>query len=87
VFLNKSQTAIQAILPDVPRAEIQQAIEGAGSQLFNGLSKPVAAEVLAAIVDAMSKTYILVIVAGALVVVLSLGMKRERLFLAPGAAA
>jgi hypothetical protein len=44
-------------------------------------------EVLAAIVTSMSKTYILVITAGALTVLLSLVMKRERLFMAASAAA
>jgi len=39
-------------------------------------------EVLKAIATTMSKTYILVITAGALASVLSLGMKRERLFIA-----
>jgi hypothetical protein len=87
VFLNKSQTTIQALLPDVPTQEIQQAIAGAGSQFFNNLTGPVREEVLQAIVSAMSKTYILVITAGALVIVLSLFMKRERLFMAAGGAA
>lgn len=87
VFLNKSQAGIQAILPDVPTAEIQQTIAGAGSQFFDNLSGTVRQEVLAAIISAMSKTYILVITAGSLVVVLSLFMKRERLFLAAGGAA
>jgi hypothetical protein len=35
----------------------------------------------------MSKTYILVITAGSLVIVLSMFMKRERLFMAAGGAA
>lgn len=87
VFLNKSQTSLEAILPGVPTAEIQQAIAGAGSQFFNDLSGPVRDQVLKAIVAAMSKTYILVITAGALVTVLSLAMKRERLFVAAGGAA
>lgn len=87
VFLNKSQDSISAILPNVPTAEIQQAISGAGSDFVKSLSADVRAEVLEAIVDAMSKTYILVITAGALAAVLSLAMKRERLFIAAGGAA
>jgi MFS family permease len=87
VFLNKSQSGIQAILPGVPTAEIQQAIAGAGSQFFYNLSGTVRQEVLAAIISAMSKTYILVITAGSLVIVLSMFMKRERLFMAAGGAA
>lgn len=87
VFLNQSQTGIQKILPGVPVAEIQAAIAGAGSQFVASLSEGVKLEVLKAIVSAMSKTYILVITAGSLVVVLSALMKRERLFMAAGGAA
>ena len=87
VFLNQSQTKIQELLPNVPKEQIQQAITGVGSQFFNELSGTVREEVLRAIVTAMSKTYILVITAGALVIVLSLFMKRERLFMAAGGAA
>jgi MFS family permease len=86
VFLNQSQTGIQKILPGVPVAEIQAAIAGAGSQFVASLSEGVKLEVLKAIVSAMSKTYILVITAGSLVVVLSALMKRERLFMAAGGA-
>jgi MFS family permease len=87
VFLNQAQAGIQKILPGVPVAEIQAAIAGAGSQFVASLSEGVKLEVLKAIVSAMSKTYILVITAGSLVVVLSAFLKRERLFMAAGGAA
>lgn len=84
VFLNESQTSISKILPGVPLSQIQAAIAGAGSQFVDNLSAQIKLEVLKAIVDAMGQTYILVITAGALAAVLSLGMKREKLFIAPG---
>ncbi|EHK98769.1 putative HC-toxin efflux carrier TOXA [Glarea lozoyensis 74030] len=84
IFLNGAQDNIAKVLPDVPTATIQAAIAGAGSEFVKGLSDKLKREVLVAIVDAMSKTYILVLTAGALVLVLSLGMKREKLFLAAG---
>lgn len=87
VFLNKSQTSIEKILPGVPTEEIQAAIAGAGSKFVQSLSDSVRHDVLVAIVDAMSQTYILVITAGALVTVLSFAMKREKLFMAAGGAA
>ncbi|KAH8781746.1 major facilitator superfamily domain-containing protein [Hyaloscypha sp. PMI_1271] len=87
VFLNQSQTGIEKILPGVPVAEIQAAIAGAGSQFVASLSEGVKLEVLKAIVSAMSKTYILIITGGSLVVVLSAFMKREKLFIAAGGAA
>ena len=87
VFLNKSQTSIQAILPNTPLSEIQAAIAGAGSAFVKSLSSAVQEEVLKAIVSAMSKTYILVITAGSLAAVLSVFLKRERLFMSAGGAA
>lgn len=87
LFLNKSQTRISEIPPKVPLKEIQTAIEGARSSLFETLSPDVKAEMLEAIVNSISKTYILVITAGASVMVLSLLMKRERLFMTAAVAA
>ncbi|TGO39153.1 hypothetical protein BHYA_0059g00170 [Botrytis hyacinthi] len=81
VFLNGSQEKIQAILPDLPAAEIQQAIAGAGSEFVKNLTEIQQKEVIQAIVESMSKTYAMVITAGALTVVLSLLMKREKLFM------
>lgn len=86
VFLNKSQTGIEKILPGTPVADVQGAIAGVGSTFVADLSPEKKVEVVAAIVDAMSNTYILVITAGALAVVLSAFMKRERLFMAAGGA-
>ncbi|KAH8653989.1 major facilitator superfamily domain-containing protein [Tricladium varicosporioides] len=87
IFLNKSQAAISAILPNVPTADIQAAITGAGSAFVASLSNAVKREVIAAIVTSISKTYILVIAAGTLTTVLSFAMKRERLFMAAGTGA
>ncbi|KFZ18222.1 hypothetical protein V501_01335 [Pseudogymnoascus sp. VKM F-4519 (FW-2642)] len=87
VFLNKSQAAISAIFPGIPTSDIQAAITGAGSAFVASLSGAVKREVLAAIVASMSKTYILIIAAGALTTVLSFGLKRERLFMVAGAVA
>ncbi|TGO10818.1 hypothetical protein BTUL_0125g00320 [Botrytis tulipae] len=81
VFLNGSQEKIQAILPDLPAAEIQQAIAGAGSEFVKNLTEIQQKEVIQAIVESMSKTYAMIITAGALTVVLSLLMKREKLFM------
>jgi len=86
VFLNGCQTRITEILPGVSKELIQEAIAGAGSVFVSGLEESQRIRVLSAIVDSMGKTYVLVFVGGALVTVLSLGMKREKLFLAAGAA-
>lgn len=85
VFLNRSQEGIQALLPNMPTSEIQQIIAGARSELFQNLSSAVREQVLGVIVNSSSMTYALVIAAGALVTVLSLLLKREKLFVAPAA--
>lgn len=87
VFLNGASDRIAAILPTAPRAEIQAAVAGAGSAFIKNLDKSTQADVLNAIVQGMSKVWILGITAGALVLVLSLLMRREKLFMKPGAAA
>lgn len=86
LFLNKSQTLISNILPGRSLEEIQGAITGSTSAFETSLSAAQKAQVLTAIVTSMSKTYSLVITAGAFGILLSLGMKRERLFLQPVAA-
>ncbi|KAH8595429.1 hypothetical protein B0O99DRAFT_686848 [Bisporella sp. PMI_857] len=60
------------------------AIAGAGSAFVARLSDVAKMEVLKAIVTAMGKSYILVITTGAFAAVLSLGMTRERLYIAAG---
>jgi MFS family permease len=87
VFLNQSAEGIQKILPDMAPEDIQAAIEGAASEFVRNLSPDLQKRVLGAIVDAISTTYALVIAAGAVVTVLSLVMKREKLFMEPGVAA
>ena len=87
VFLNKASDGIEAILPNAPREQIQGAIAGAGSTLLKSLDQETQHRVLVAIINAMKNVWILGIVAGALVIILSLGMRREKLFMKPGAAA
>ncbi|KAF7593904.1 hypothetical protein BBP40_010606 [Aspergillus hancockii] len=83
VFLNESERSIRDILPDIRAEQIRQTISGTQSAFFKSLAPDIREQVLRAIVDAQSKSYILVITAGALVTILSLLMKREKLFLAP----
>ena len=86
VFLNGAENGIAAILPDVPRDQIQSAIAGVGSKFVQSLPEALRVQVLDAIITAMSKAYIICITAGALAVILSLFLKRNRLFMAPGLA-
>lgn len=81
VFLNRASNGIAVILPTVPVQEIQAAIAGAGSTFIKSLNADTQAKVLNAIVNAMSRVYILGSTAGALTIILSLFMKREKLFM------
>lgn len=73
-------------MPDVAFHEIQRMIVGSKSELLLNLDTAMRGRVLNVIVMAQSQVYVLVITAGALVVVLSLLMKRERLFITTAAA-
>ena len=85
VFLNEAAKRIATIVPTAPPGQIQEAISGAGSTFIQNLDAQTRAAVLHAIVSSMSKVYILALTAGALVLLLSLGMKREKMFVKAGA--
>ncbi len=81
VFLNVAQNSIGAVLPGADPAAIKSAISGTGSAFLKTLSAEKQQQVLHAVIDAISKTYILCIAAGALGLVLSFAMKWERVIL------
>ena len=87
VFLNRAQDLIAKILPGLSHDEIQNAIAGTGADLLKTLPEDIQVRVLDAIVDAVQRPYILSMVSGAVVAVLSLFMKRERLFMTAAAGA
>lgn len=66
--------------------QIMTALTSIGSDFFEKLKPEMRVLVLDSIVEVMRKVYILVVVAGVSVVILSLGMKGERLFLSSPAA-
>lgn len=74
VFQNVAIENLKKVLPGVPTEALRGAISGANSGLFAQLSPAARAQVLAVIVAAMSKTYILVITAGAMTLFGSLFM-------------
>lgn len=79
-FLNQATDKISLLLPTASRPTVQQAVSGVNGALFGSLDAATRRSVLEAIVAAIDDTYIMVIVAGCAVVILSLFMKRERLF-------
>ena len=87
VFLNTASDKLIALFPAIDPQVIKGTIAGANSQFFGSLPPDSKAEVLNIIITAMSKVYVLVIVAGAITLVLSVFMRRERLFMEMGAGA
>ena len=61
-------------------AEIRNAVAGVQSTLLKSLSGELRDRAIKAITDAMARAFIIPLVAGAVGVVSSLGMRRERLF-------
>ncbi|KAI9794009.1 MAG: hypothetical protein M1816_006634 [Peltula sp. TS41687] len=86
VFLNQSTAKIVQIIPGSNASAVRGVIAGRGSAFFQSLAPDVRAKVLSVIVDSIGRVYILGITAGALAVVLSLFMRREKLFLTAAAA-
>ncbi|KAF5485349.1 Efflux pump DEP3 [Colletotrichum siamense] len=87
LFLNLAETKVQNILPERSASEIEAAISWAAGGFVQRLDDGVKGRVIDAIVDFISKTYILVMAAGPLVGQLSLFLKREKLFINPSVAA
>ena len=77
VFLNLAENAITDLLPGVAKADVQAAITGVGGAFLRTLDPTMQKRVLEAIVVAIQRVFILGITAGAVAVVLSLGMSRE----------
>lgn len=82
IFLNRAETRLTEILPDtVTEEQIQLAITGLGADFVKTLPLQLQQDILEAIVEALNLPYILVITAGSVVLISSLLMKRERLFM------
>ena len=83
IFVNEATHKIGRILPEAPHSIIQATIAGARTNLFESQTKADQHRILAAIVSTIDNVYIMVIVGGALAMILSVFMKRERLFVQP----
>ncbi|KAH9993009.1 major facilitator superfamily-domain-containing protein [Xylariaceae sp. FL0662B] len=83
IFLNESTNKIASILPDMPKSVVQQAVSGFGGEFFHSLTLDQRQNVLKAIIESIDKAFIMVITACALSLILSVFMKRERLFVGP----
>ncbi|KAM5477000.1 hypothetical protein MauCBS54593_000271 [Microsporum audouinii] len=82
IFVNRSTTGLLTLLPDADPEVVKNAIAGTSSSLFKSLSEHDQAQALSIIVDAISQVYgHLRSVSGGMGVLLSVFLKREKLFL------
>ncbi|KAL9023888.1 MAG: hypothetical protein Q9196_006899 [Gyalolechia fulgens] len=79
VFVNQATDGIQRILPDTPRAIVQERITGVGASLTDPLPPSVRTAVLQATLDAIKDAWIQMIATAALSLALSLFMRNQRL--------
>lgn len=84
IYLNYSETKIAEILVNVPSSEIQALMQGVSGSFLDTLRAEQKTRVLAVIVGAISKTYLLVVAGASLTILLSFFMKREKLFTSAG---
>jgi hypothetical protein len=78
VFLNDAIRQLSDILPQVPRASIQRILSGLGSDILLSFSQADRDRVSRTVAASLSKAYIVPISCGALAVILSLFIKRDR---------
>ncbi|KAH8719434.1 putative MFS drug efflux transporter [Phaeosphaeriaceae sp. PMI808] len=78
VFLNQVTIRVEQLIPDTSLPQVQAAIQGVGSELFKSSSENIRAAILQVIVDSLNKTYLLVVVAGAVTAILSLLLKPKK---------
>ncbi|KAL9003050.1 MAG: hypothetical protein Q9188_004062 [Gyalolechia gomerana] len=75
VFVNRATDGIQCILPDTPRAIVQETVTGVGASLTDQLSSSVRTAVLQATLDAIKDVWIQMIATAALSLILSFFMR------------
>ena len=81
IFLNLAQKYVRNVLPDADPNTIKAAISGTVSNFLQTLSPELQNQVVHAVISAISKTYIVVIAFGSAELLLSFGLKWERVFL------
>ncbi|KAJ8064625.1 hypothetical protein OCU04_006952 [Sclerotinia nivalis] len=79
VFLNTAQNGIIKLLPDRSLSEIQGLISGLGNSFFETLDRNVQDDILDIIMSSFKKLFVLPIAAGAVALVLSVFLKRQKI--------
>lgn len=79
IFINRASDSIQKLLPNIPRATVQEAIAGIGAPLTNQLPLSLKKAVLQASSDAIKGAWVQMIATAALSFVLSLFLRNRKL--------
>jgi len=80
VYINQAINGLAKLLPGTSRTDLQLVISGTSSKYFESLSSAQRAAAIEVIVGAMSHTFILVYVGGAVCLVVSLFFTQRKLF-------
>ena len=80
IFQNRAVSNVVSILPGADTSSLRSAITGTDSTYFAGLSLGERVSVVDGIVKALSDVYIVVIIAGATVVLLAIFLPKNKLF-------
>lgn len=79
IFLNLAQNGIRHHFPNMDATEIQSLTSGVGSQLLKSLSKAQQEQVLAEVVNGISRVFILSLTSGCFCLCLSIFMDRKKI--------
>ncbi|KAL8982097.1 MAG: hypothetical protein Q9205_003290 [Flavoplaca limonia] len=86
IFSNEAIKAVTPILVGVSETDVEGAIAGTSSGIFETLDEVTRARVIEAIIQSLDKVYGIIIAGGALVFVLSFFLPRQKLFMSATAA-
>ncbi|KAL2799533.1 MFS general substrate transporter [Aspergillus keveii] len=78
VFLNDAVRQMGRVLPHVARVSIQRILSGLGDDILDSFSADERERVSRTVADSLGKAYIVTIVCGALAIILSLFIKRDK---------
>jgi hypothetical protein len=81
IFLNQSIMEINGLFPNIPISQIKAMVAGVGSSTVNALPAATQVAILHILIKSMSRIYIISLTGGCVTLVLSLCMKREKLFI------
>lgn len=80
IFQNRAVANVVRVLPNVDTDQLRSAITGTDSAYFTSLGSMERIKVVEGIVKALSDVYIVVMVAGAVVVLLAIFLPKNKLF-------